>query len=518
MAGEEWIRVAEESVLEEGVPVATEVAEDKKVLVVRLKGKVHACGNECSHYGAPLTDGVLSGTVLTCPWHNARFDVTTGRMLAAPALNNLPLYEAKVEGGAVYVRPSGSHLIPMPEGRDERVFLILGAGASGNAAAEMLRREGFAGRIVMVTAEEASPYDRTMLSKAFLSGEAPEKWLPLRGEKFYSRLKIEVLTGRSVAAVDPARRSITFDSGGTLQGDALLLATGGVPRRLEIPGAELPGCFLLRSLGDARAVVEACQEAERAVVLGASFIGLEVASSLRHREIEVHVVAPEEVPLQAAFGPEVGGRVRRRHEDNGVHFHLGRTASRLKGDGRVREVELSDGTVLPADLVVVGVGIRPAVDCLAGSGLVKEGAVPVDGCLQTAAEGVFASGDIAVVPDARAGTPRRVEHWVEAERQGQHAARAMLGSKEPYREVPFFWTRQFGSSLKYIGHAGRWDRVVMREEGESFLAGYYQGETLRAAAGIGMAREFIVLGEMLANGTTLPPAKLADRAFDILGR
>jgi NADPH-dependent 2,4-dienoyl-CoA reductase/sulfur reductase-like enzyme/nitrite reductase/ring-hydroxylating ferredoxin subunit len=521
MENGEWKKAIAEDELADGAAVGVEV-ENAKVLLVKSEGRIYACGNECSHYMGPLSDGVLAGHIVTCPWHNARFDVRDGRMLAAPALNDLPSYEVKVEEGQVYVRQASKGTIQMPEGEDGRSFLIVGAGAAGNAAAEMLRRGGFCGRIVLVTAESVGPYDRTMLSKDFLSGEAPAKWLPLRGEKFYSRLKIELLTGRRVVGLDAKSKTVRFEDGGSLQGDAILLATGGVPRKLSVPGADLEGIFLLRSRADSEALVAAAEKAGsggKAVILGASFIGLEVAASLRTRELEVTVAAPEETPLAVVFGEEIGKRVQRRHEENGVRFHLGRTAREIRGSGKVQEVLLDDGTSLAADLVVVGIGIQPAVDFLRDSGLVTDGAVPVNERFETSAEGIYAAGDIAVVPDPLGGESRRVEHWVEAERQGQHAARAMLGSREPYRTIPFFWTRQFGTSLRYIGFARTFERVAVRGEvaKDAFVAGFYQGGKLKAVAGMRRTRELIRAGQILEAGGSVSPEQLEDPKFDLAG-
>jgi NADPH-dependent 2,4-dienoyl-CoA reductase/sulfur reductase-like enzyme/nitrite reductase/ring-hydroxylating ferredoxin subunit len=521
MENGEWKKAIEEAKLAESVPTPVEV-DGAKILLVKAEGKIYACGNECSHYHAPLTDGLLAGHVVTCPSHNARFDIRDGRMLAAPGLNDLPTYEVKLDNGAVYVRQATKGAIPMPEGEDKRTFLIVGAGAAGNAAAEVLRREGFCGRIVMVTAEAVGPYDRTMLSKDYLSGEAPAKWLPLRGEKFYNRLNIEVLTKRRVVALDPKSRTVTFEGGDTLQADAILLATGGVPRRLPVPGADLDGVFLLRSQADAEALIAAAESAAEsgggAVIIGASFIGLEVAGALRARGLEVHVAAPEEIPLARVFGDDIGRRIKERHAENGIRFHLGRTAKEIRGSGKVDQVVLDDGATLPAAIVVVGVGIHPAVDYLEGSGLARDGAVPVNELLETAAEGIYAAGDIALAPDPLGGGPRRIEHWVEAERQGQHAARAMLGSKEPYREVPFFWSRQLGKSLRYIGFAREFDRVIVRGDvaRDDFVAGFYHSGTLKAAASIGHTRELIRLGQILQAGGTVSPEQLGDPKFDLV--
>jgi NADPH-dependent 2,4-dienoyl-CoA reductase/sulfur reductase-like enzyme/nitrite reductase/ring-hydroxylating ferredoxin subunit len=517
MEKNDWVKVVAENELMEGAASVVEV-EEKKVLLVRSEGRIYACGNECSHYHAPLSDGLIAGHVVTCPWHNARFDIRDGGLVAPPGLNNVSSYETKVENGQVWIRQSGKGTIPMPEGEDDRTMLIVGAGAAGNSAAETLRREGFAGRIVMVTGESYGPYDRTMLSKDLLSGEAPAKWLPLRGQKFYDRLKVELMTEKQVTAVDPPGRTVTFADGTTMSADKILLATGGEPRTLPVPGADRAGCHYLRSRKDAESILAELETAKTAVIVGASFIGLEVACSLRTRELEVHIVAPEEVPLANIFGEQIGGRIKKTHEENGVIFHLGQTVKELAGQDRVSEVVLADGSRLAADLVIIGVGVKPAVDFLEGSGLAKDGAVPVNARLETTAEGIFAAGDIAVVPDGRSGEPRRIEHWVEAGRQGMHAARCMLGARDSYPYVPFFWSKQYGSSLRYVGHAPKFDEVVFRGKvtDKFFLAGFYVGGKLAAAASVGKARELIRLGQLLEAGKSVSPDQLKDPKFDIL--
>jgi NADPH-dependent 2,4-dienoyl-CoA reductase/sulfur reductase-like enzyme len=326
------------------------------------------------------------------------------------------------------------------------------------------------------------------------------------------------MTDKQVASLDPAGRSVTFADGTSMAAAGILLATGGEPRTLPVPGAEKSGIHLLRSRRDAEAILGELETAKSVVIVGASFIGLEVAGAMRAREIAVQVVAPEEVPLATVFGEQIGQRVRKTHEENCVAFHLGRTVTEFAGPERVSEVVLSDGSRLTADCVIVGVGIRPAVSFLEGSGLVKDGAVHVDGRLQTAVQGIFAAGDIAMVPDGRTGEPRRVEHWVEAGRQGMHAARCMLGSKESYRGVPFFWSKQYGSSLRYLGYAPRFDRVVFRGSvaDKFFLAGFYEKGKLAAAASVGKARELIRLGQLLEAGKSVSPEQLENQDFDFL--
>jgi NADPH-dependent 2,4-dienoyl-CoA reductase/sulfur reductase-like enzyme/nitrite reductase/ring-hydroxylating ferredoxin subunit len=518
MESGDWRQAAEEADLAEGRPVELTVG-DRLVLLVRKGGRIHACAAECPHYKGHLARGVLSGYTLTCPSHNARFDLRDGRLLAPPALSDLAVHEVKVEKGKVWVRLGEAPRIEMPGGSDDRTFLIVGGGAAAAAAAETLRREGYSGRIVMLTQEPVGPYDRPSLSKDYLAGEAPAKWLPLRGEKFYDRLKIEVATGSRVVALDPRSRTITLADGSARRGERILLATGSVALRPPVPGIDLPGCFTLRSLDDADALIAGLPASGTVAVLGASFIGLEVASALRKRGLEVQVVAPEQLPLDKVFGAEVGRRLKAEAEQAGVRFHLGTTAYSVQGNGRARYLVLSDGTHLEAEAVVVGVGVRPVVEYLAGSGLAESGAVPVDSRQATAAEGIFAAGDIALLKEGSGGPPRRVEHWVEAQRQGRQAARAMLGRNPLPREAPFFWTRQHGFSLKYVGHAPAWERVVFRGDPQkgSFLAGYYIGGSLRAAASLGKDRdpELIRLGEALEAGRPVSAEQLADPGYDL---
>jgi 3-phenylpropionate/trans-cinnamate dioxygenase ferredoxin reductase subunit len=518
MESGEWKQAAAEADLAEGRLLEVTV-EDRQVLLVRQAGRVHACAAECPHYKGHLARGLLSGHVLTCPSHNARFDLRDGRLLSYPALGDLAVHEAKVERGKVWVRLREAPRIEMPAGQDDRTFLIVGGGAAAASAAETLRREGYSGRIVLLTPEPVGPYDRPSLSKDYLSGEAPAKWLPLRGEKFYDRLRIELATGSRVVSLDPRSRTLTLADGSSRRGERILLATGCVALRPPVEGIDLPGCYTLRSLADADALLAGLPASGRVAVLGASFLGLEAASSLRKRGLEVEVVAPENLPLEQVFGADIGRRLKAEHEQAGVRFHLGATVLSVQGNGRARYLALSDGSHLEVDAVVVGVGVRPAVEYLAGSGLAEAGAVPVDARQATAAEGIFAAGDIALVIATAGGPPRRVEHWVEAERQGRQAARAMLGKSPLPREAPFFWTRQHGKSLKYVGHAPSWERVVYRGDPQagSFLAGYYSGEVLRAAASLGKDRDrdLIRLGEILEAGQTLAADLLADPGYDL---
>lgn len=518
MADVNWTRAGKESNLREGKPVAV-TAGGQRVVVVKGPDGLHACGGKCTHYGGPLEKGLLVGTVIQCPWHSARFEVKTGRVLSPPALEDAGCCDVKVEDGIVYVTAPREAPPPPIEGEDDRTFAIVGGGAAGNAAAETLRREGFAGRIVLITAEPFAPYDRPTLSKEFMAGEAQPDWLPLHGDGFYQSWKIELLTGRRVTALDPAEGVLEFEDGEKLTFDKALVATGATPRNLDIPGIDLDGCYLLRSRADAEAIGENIEDAARAVIIGAGFIGMEVAWGLRQRGLDVHLVAPDKVPLARVFGEAVGEWLRGEHEKAGVEFHLGITPKEVRGDGGVQEVELSDGTTLAADVVIVGIGVRPAVSFLEGTGLVRDGVVPVDATLQTQAEGVYAAGDIALMPSHYTGKSHRIEHWVVAEHQGQHAARAMLGSEAPYKEVPFFWTQQAEVSISYVGYPGETDEVAVRGEvgdGE-WLVGYYENGRLRAAACKWMDREILALMELMKAGREIPADVLKDPDADLAG-
>lgn len=458
--------------LEAGIPSA-ELAEGgmvvghargESVLLARVDGRVHGIGATCTHYGGPLGEGLLVGDGVRCPWHHACFSVRTGEAVRAPALNDLATWSVEERDGVIRVtgkaRDGGGMAAAREAGRaparPPSSVLIVGAGAAGNAAAEMLRREGYAGPVVMIDGEADSPYDRPNLSKDYLAGTAPEEWIPLHPPEFYEEHGIELVRARA-SSIDLPGRQVLLDDGTARSYGALLLAPGADPVRLDLPVAAGGRLLYLRSLADSRAVIAAASSARRAVVLGASFIGLEVAASLRHRGLEVAVVAPEEVPLARVMGAELGAFVRRVHEEHGVAFHLGRTARAVGPDS----VTLDDGTRLGADFVVAGVGVRPRVELARAAGIETDDGILVDDHLETSAPGVFAVGDAARWRDPRGGERIRVEHWVFAERTGQAAARNLLGARDRFGVVPFFWSQHYDVVIAYVGHAARWDRIEL---------------------------------------------------------
>ncbi|MFW5814286.1 MAG: FAD-dependent oxidoreductase [Spirochaetota bacterium] len=502
----QWRRVAKATDIQEHQPLVIELAEDESVLITRVDGKLTACGATCPHYGGPLGDGVLRGGHVVCPYHNATFDLATGELDRTPAIDDLPTYEVKEEDGSVFVGEKHEPGISMPSGTDDRRVLIVGAGAAGASCAETLRREGFAGSITMLTADADPPYDRPMLSKGLLSGDAPEKYLPLRPNAFYEKLGISVETGVTVTEVHPQTKEVVTADGTTHTADMILLATGGVPRRLDLPGADLDQIFTLRSHADATAIMDAADGAKRAAVLGASFIGMEAAAQLRQRGLEVTVIEPQPHPMEAALGPDIGAWLQRVHENEGVVFRMGARPAKLTGGGKVDGVELDDGSRVDAELIVMGVGVEPRVDYLAKSGLIDgdpTAGIRVDEHLATGAPGVYAAGDIAVYPGPT--SEYRVEHWVHAQAQGHHVALAMLGSDEPFRRVPFFWSRQYTTGVKFAGFPESFDHIQydgVPGEGE-FAAGFFVGNRLVAVAGMGKANKFAKVAEMLERGESL---------------
>jgi len=336
---------------------------EKSILLVRVKGEFHAIGSQCSHHGAPLVQGVLSGSRVRCPWHQACFDVVTGDLQEPPALDGLPHFDVRVEGENVIVKVpediKDQRTLPMAQYDprvDSRSFVIIGAGAAGNAAAEALRRDGFQGRVIMVTRESHLPYDRPQLSKGYLKQDRPGS-ATLRPRKFYIDHGIEILTNRVVTRVDASNKAIVFNDGSSLNWDKLLLATGSRPRRPNVPGAELQGIFTLRGLNDADQIKAAVEKASRAVVIGASFIGMETAASMTEWGLSVTIVARESIPFERTLGKEIGWMYQRIHEENGVSFKLDTGVSRFEGAHKVRAVVLDNGDRLKADFVVVGIGV-----------------------------------------------------------------------------------------------------------------------------------------------------------------
>jgi apoptosis-inducing factor 3 len=427
------------------------------VLLARAGDRYFAVGASCTHYHGSLARGLVVGATVRCPLHHACFSLETGEAVRAPALDPIACWRVERAGDTVFVRERMTPGSPVP--RDTRSHPssigIVGGGAAGLAAADMLRRERYEGPIVMFSADPDPPVDRPNLSKDFLAGEAQDDWIPLWPPDLYAQRRIELLLDSRVSSIDPGSRTVLLENGSRRQCGALLIATGAEPVRLPIPGAEGATVMYLRSFADSRGIVERAQSAKHVVVAGASFIGLEVSASLRARGIAVDVVAPDQRPLERVMGAEVGRFVQTLHEAHGVVFHLGQTVTAIAG----RSVTLSGGLTLDADFVVMGVGVRPSVAMAERSGLAIDRGIAVNEYLETSAPGIYAAGDVARWPDPHTGERVRVEHWVVAERQGQTAARNMLGRRERFDAVPFFWSQHYDVTIRYVGHAEHWDTI-----------------------------------------------------------
>jgi NADPH-dependent 2,4-dienoyl-CoA reductase/sulfur reductase-like enzyme/nitrite reductase/ring-hydroxylating ferredoxin subunit len=463
--------------------------DGEAVLLARRDKEYFAIGAACTHYGGPLAEGLMVGETVRCPWHHACFDLRTGEALRPPALNPVSCWTVERRDGRLFVREKAQagERRATSEVKKPTSVVIVGGGAAGNAAAETLRREGYAGRLTVLSADESAPYDRPNLSKDYLAGNAPEEWIPLRPATFYREHGIDLKLGARVASLDTANRHVQLEDGSRHAYESLLIATGAEPVHLDIAGADLPHVHYLRTLADSRALIAAALAARRAVVMGASFIGLEVAASLRARRIEVHVVAPETYPMERTMGPAVGQFIRALHEEHGVVFHLGTTAASIDD----RRVTLKNGDTLESDLVVVGVGVRPSTSLAERAGLAIDRGIAVNEYLETSVPGIFAAGDPARWPDPRTGERIRVEHWVLAQRQGQTAARNILGQRERFDAVPFFWSQHYDVVIAYVGHAERWDTIQIdgQLEARNCRVTYCRGGKTLAVATIGRDRE-----------------------------
>jgi NADPH-dependent 2,4-dienoyl-CoA reductase/sulfur reductase-like enzyme/nitrite reductase/ring-hydroxylating ferredoxin subunit len=473
--------------LADGGMIGGHVGEEP-VLLARRGDEFFAIGSSCSHYGGPLADGLVVADTVRCPWHHARFSLRTGEAVAAPAFNPVSCWRVQKRDGKAWVgekiEPAGQRGAAKAPSASENAgrVVIVGGGAAAFATAEMLRREGFAGSVMLLSADDAAPYDRPNCSKDYLAGNAPEDWIPLKPAEFYREHAIEIVLGTDVTGIDIKAHQVAIAGGRNLAFDKLVLATGAEPIRLDIPGANEPHVHTLRSLGDARAIIAHAKQAQRVVVVGASFIGLEVAASLRARELEVHVVAPERRPMERVLGPEFGDFIRALHEEHGVVFHLEETVTAIEA----KSVRLKGGKTLPADLVIVGIGVRPRIQLAEQAGLKIDRGVVVNAYLETSAPGIYAAGDIARWPDPHSGEPLRIEHWVVAERQGQTVARNILGRRERFVDVPFFWSQHYDLPINYVGHAEKWDALEIEGDikARDCLVRYRRDGKLLAVASI----------------------------------
>ncbi|MEO8660761.1 MAG: FAD-dependent oxidoreductase [Bryobacteraceae bacterium] len=457
--------------------------EGEPVILVRQGDRVSALAATCTHYGGPLAEGLVVDNTIRCPWHHARFNVHTGEAEGAPALNPVSCFHVRRQGSTVAITGKAEPDFHVVFPQNPSSIVIIGAGAAGAACADMLRTKGYSGPVTLVADEQPGPVDRPNLSKDYLAGSAPEEWIPLRTPDYYKSIDVDLVTGTPAIQIRPSEHKVSLRDGRNLSYGALLLATGAEPRTLSIKGSNLPHVFRLRTLADSNAIIAKAQQARNCVVIGSSFIGLEVAASLRTRGREVAVISQDSVPLGKILGDELGRFVQRLHEKHGVRFLLGTKPQEILPD----KIDVGQGHTVDADLVVLGVGVSPRTSLADEAGLTVDNGVVVDEMLRTSASDVFAAGDIARYPEPVSGEQTRIEHWVVAERQGQAVARSMLGIGGPFRQTPFFWSQHYDVQISYVGHASKWDDCEIEGdlEKQDACAVYRRAEKIIAVATIG---------------------------------
>jgi 3-phenylpropionate/trans-cinnamate dioxygenase ferredoxin reductase subunit len=399
----------------------------------------------------------------------------------------------------------------------DRTLVIAGASLAGAKAAEAARASGFDGRIVLVGPERELPYERPPLSKAVLRGEEPPESTRVHDDGYYAANDIELLTGRTVEALDLGSGRVTLDGGEHVPFSAVVLATGAEPRRLDIPGADLAGVHYLRELGDARRLGDALRSAGRVAVVGAGWIGSEVAASARQLGAEVVLIDRSEVPLQRVLGREIGEVFRSLHVDNGVQLRSETGVVELRGTGRVEQVVLTDGAVEDADVVVVGVGVTPRVGLAEAAGLKVDDGVVVDEHLQASAPGVFAAGDVASAWHPHYRRRLRVEHWANALNQGLTAGANAVGGSEAYTRLPYFFSDQYDLGMEYVGHGSPDDAVVVRgdRDARELIAFWQRDGVVTAAMNVNVWDVVEDLQAIVAGGRPVDAGRLADPAVDL---
>jgi len=481
---------------------------DYKVLLTNVDGTVYAVESKCSHFGLPLENAALNGHRLRCPFHHACFDVRDGSQLEAPGLDGIATFGVQIIDGEIHVseaplsKPAAPGAGDFSHKLDDGHFgyAIVGGGVAAANAVYGIRENDASGSIVLITSEDLPPYDRTHVSKALLDGGKDISDLPLHSEAFYRERGVTLLEKTTAEEVDVENKRITLSAGKTLTYDKVLLATGGSPRKLKVPGSDLGNIFTIRNAKDGKAAREQVSEGTKVVVVGGSFIGLEAAMSLGKQGGDVTVVSPEEVLFEGPFGKKVGKYVQQLHEAAGVTFRLGRKSAAFTGDGKVASVTLDNGEELPAEVVVVGIGVRPVTNYLRGLAGTSDGGLKVDNHLACNVADTWAAGDIACYPDREGAA--RIEHWKVAAQQGRVAGRNMAGAGEPYTMLPFFWSNQQGVNFRYAGHATEYNDILFDgEPGDGpFLAFYLRDEHVQAVLGVKRDADVATIAERMRAG------------------
>ncbi len=482
---------------------------DYDVLLANVSGEVYAILNKCSHYGAPLSKGAICEHRVRCPWHHASFDLRTGAQIEAPGMDGVPRFEVRVEGDDILVSPepvaTNTPEFPPAEQvvdpiKDHYHYVIVGGGPAGAYAVEAIRAIDTDGSILLVSAEDIPPYDRTKVSKNYLQEDIPASQLPLRSKEFYAKLNVHFMAGTRVQELDLHEKTLRLTGERTVRYERVLMASGSTPVSLDIPGADLENVFPIRTARDGELARAAVSRGTKVVIIGGSFIGLETAMSLGKRGADITVVAPETVLFEKPFGAPAGKYIQQLHEAAGVTFRLGTKSTAFTGNGKVTSVELEDGSTLEAEVVIVGIGVKPNTDYISGIAYQQDRSLAVDGHLAVHAENAWAAGDIATYPD-REGM-LRIEHWKVAGQQGRIAGRNMAGKAVPYAMVPYFWTNQQGVNFRYVGHGTDYDEIIYdgKPGEEPFLAFYVKDRHVQACLGVKRDAEVAAINELLALG------------------
>jgi apoptosis-inducing factor 3 len=516
-------RAGKTSDLQDGEMKTIDVDQENKILLCRIKDAYFALSPTCPHYGAPLEEGILNNERIVCPWHQSCFHAKTGDMLEPPSIQSLVKYETKISGDDIIIMlPEELETARVPEmtKSDKETLdevLIIGAGASGYMAAQSLRENGYTGKIRMLTSEEKTPYDRPNLSKDYLAGSAEDEWMPLRNDAFYDEYGIEVIFNKTVKELYIEKNLLIFDDGMQLNFSKLIIASGGIPRKFELPGSELNNIYYLRSWQSSDEIIKASESADDIVIVGGSFIGMEAAFHLKKRTGKnITVIIKEDLPFVKTFGPEIGRLFLEHHKENGIIFRLNKSVSAFEGDQKVNSIILDDGDKIKTDLVLAGIGVKPAVSFIKDIDPEKDGSIKVDDRFCLTGD-VYAIGDISTFPYWKTGGYTRIEHWRTALQQGKTAALNIMGKNLPYRGIPFFWTRHGDLGLVYVGHARDWDEIIFSSYpgSKEFIAYYIKDNSVIAAAGINKNKDMAIIHELLSEDKMPQPEKLRKRGIDI---
>ncbi|XP_052074366.1 apoptosis-inducing factor 3-like isoform X1 [Mytilus californianus] len=511
--------VCEVDDLKDGEMREVDVGEGK-ALLVRENGQFYALGNKCTHYGAPLAKGALNNGRVRCPWHGACFNVKTGDIEDFPGLDSLPKFDVTVADGKVKVKGDKALLTSSKVQKsmckqsadNQKSVLIVGGGPASVMCAETLRKEGFTGKITIATQERHLPYDRIKLSKAM---DSSADAIVLRNADFYKTNGIDILNNKKATSVDSQAKIVKFEDESSLNYTSLVIATGGKPRQLPINGADFENVCLLRTPDDANKIAEAAK-GKKVVIIGSSFIGMEVAAFLADKAESVSVVDIIKVPFQLVLGEKVGSVLQKLHEDQGVKFYFERGIKEFTGnDNRATEAVLSDDTKLPCDLAILGVGVVPATDFLKDSDITmtNRGFIPVDKNMKTNVDGIYAAGDIVEFPLFTAGDQQvNVQHWQMAHAHGKAAALGILEKNEDVKSVPFFWTMMYKKSIRYTGYGFGYDDIVVHGDldAPNFTAFYTKGDEVVAVATLGTDPVAAQVAEIMYAGQKILKAEIQD--------